>query len=293
MIWLSKQKFFNRYLPMFLSVVLIVVAGFVWMFLNNDVQVAEAAPAFIKEVGGTSIGASDPYCTITVPVGGVALGNLIVGVATSESGQDISSVTDSRGNSYTVSSLVFNAAGTDWGSNTFYAKATTALLSGDTITVTFLNSYYDAKICKALEYSGIASSSFTDGSNSNMDDAFPQSSTGNTGSVTTTNSNDLLVVFCSAGTNPITWTNTANFNARGSTINDGSLSVYSEDRIVSSTGTYTGAPTLSASQYWICHILAFKAAPFNNNSAVNVRGGGSGGPSVKARTGGGASIKFR
>jgi hypothetical protein len=39
MIWLQRQKFFNRYLPMFLSVVLVVVAGFAWMFFNKNVQV--------------------------------------------------------------------------------------------------------------------------------------------------------------------------------------------------------------------------------------------------------------
>ncbi len=272
---------------MFLSVVLVVVAGFAYLIFNKNVQVAEAAPAFVKEVGNTNIGASSALCTINVPAGGVALGNLIVGVATSESGQDISSVTDSRGNSYTVSALTFNAAGTDWGQNVFYGRATTALQSGDTITVTFLNSYFDAKICRALEYSGIASSGFFDGSSVGLDDAFPQSSTGSTGSVSSTGSNDLLVVFCSAATNPITWTNTANFSSRGSTINAGSLSVYSEDRIASSSGSYSAGPGLSSSQYWICHILAFKAAPFSNNSSINIRGGGSG-TSVKARVGGGS-----
>ncbi|MBI5734050.1 MAG: hypothetical protein HY973_03875 [Candidatus Kerfeldbacteria bacterium] len=294
MSWIQRQKIFNRYLPMFLSVVLVVVAGFVYLIFNKNVQVAEAAPSFIKEVGSTDIGASNAFCVITVPVGGVALGNLIVGVATSGSGQDVVSVTDSRGNSYTVGPLAHNTAGTDWGSNYFYGKATTALLNGDSITVTFANSYYDAKICRALEYSGIASSNFFDGANFNMDDTFPQSSTGDTGTVTATGNNDLLVVFCSAGTDPMTWTNTINFTTRGSTINGGGISVYSEDRTVSSSGSYSAGPGLSAQQYWICHILAFKAAPFSNNSSINIRAGGAGGPSLKIRTGGsGNGLNFR
>ena len=40
--FLNKQKFFNRYLPMFLSVVLVVVAGFAWIFFNKNVQVTQA-----------------------------------------------------------------------------------------------------------------------------------------------------------------------------------------------------------------------------------------------------------
>lgn len=54
MLYLSKQKFFNYYLPMFLSVVLVVAAVGTYLILKPNTQVAEAAVAIDSgEAGGT------------------------------------------------------------------------------------------------------------------------------------------------------------------------------------------------------------------------------------------------
>jgi hypothetical protein len=90
------------------------------------------AVTFVKNVGSASISMATTG-TVTVPVGGVALGNLlVVRTVVDTSGQ--ASYADSRSNTYTR--RIDNESSTGEFAHLASSVLTTALVSGDTITVT-------------------------------------------------------------------------------------------------------------------------------------------------------------
>lgn len=110
-----------------------------------------STPTFVKHIAtGTNTGA---VVTITVPGGGVAVGNTIViaGMASSATSTTISSVTDSKGNTYTV-----HGGGSRPGDNLYALLASSisiiALVGGDTIVVTFSDPGFLGHIAIASEY---------------------------------------------------------------------------------------------------------------------------------------------
>jgi hypothetical protein len=83
---------------------------------------------------GTGAGAT---ITVTVPAGGVPAGSLIFVAATDLATTAGGSVVDTAGNTYTlISSVARNGAGANGFVRTYYAKNSTALASGNSITLT-------------------------------------------------------------------------------------------------------------------------------------------------------------
>jgi chitodextrinase len=166
----------------------------------------------------------------------------------------ISSLTDTAGNTYTlaVGPTVFG------GQNAiYYAKNIVAAAAGaNTVTVTFSAAVGDPDI-RVAEYSGISTTSPLDVTVA----ATGSGTLTNSGSVTTTNANDLLV-----GANLVGSTTTGpgtGFTQRVISGEDGDIL---EDEIVSTVGAYSATAPISPSGTWIMQMAAFKAAGSANTT---------------------------
>jgi hypothetical protein len=210
------------------------------------------APSLVKNIGQASCGSTSN--AITVPGGGAAAGNTVVvrlGLRGGTSGAV--SATDSRGNTYTTD---VDSVGSHTRTVIFSAHVSTALTSGNTITVTHPSATAGVV---ASEFSDIATSSRVDSSSSG---------TGNSNSpsaaLTTTTANDLLYGAVASqnmrsATEPAGWaTDTHQMpDCGGSSSQATNHGAY---RIASTTGSWTYNPTLSNSEHWTAAIVAYKAA---------------------------------
>src|SRR2546422_3108879 len=151
-------------------------------------QALAASIAFVQSNSATP---QSPQTTVTVTyTAAQTLGNLnVVVVGWNNSTAAVSSVTDSRGNAYAVAAAPVVQSGTA-SQVIYYAKNISAAGAGaNTVTVTFSTAaaFPDIRIA---EYSGLDTVSPLDVS---VGAQGTTTSTSNSGPVTTTNANDLLV----------------------------------------------------------------------------------------------------
>lgn len=213
--------------------------------------------AFDKVLLDLSVDFTSTYYDFTLASGGAAAGNLVViGLYNTNSSGDVTGVTDSKGNTYTLSAtpLAQTIQG-DVKTVMAYSILDTALVNGDTITVTLSASEYMVVNIVAVSYSGLGATP-VDQQGAVKDDTFPQ--TQPVGSSLTTTEADELLVSWIVSANIGTATATANWTARASSPGVTVPNYLFEDRIVSSTGTYNSAPTWSADDYWNAHTMTFK-----------------------------------
>lgn len=143
------------------------------------------AISFVKNVGGNTASNSKTVA-VTVPAAGVALGDLLVvraGQDSNDASQSLTSIADTKLNTYAelVAPVTF---GSNRWAYIWYASVGTALVSGNTITVTFLNK---GNIhCVIDQFSGLTTTK--DGTNS----ASGSSTTPST-NITPTQAADLVV----------------------------------------------------------------------------------------------------
>jgi DNA-binding protein YbaB len=189
----------------------------------------------------------------TVPVkiaGAQAAGNLnVVVVGWNDAVRTVQSVTDSKGNVYAraVGPTVLSGQETQ---SIYYAKNITAAAAGsNTVTVTFNGAanYADVRVA---EYSGIDQANPLDGGVG----ATGSASTSNSGSLTTTFANDLLV-----GANTVTRSTTASGSGYTSRVITAVGADILEDRVVTTVGTYNATATVSAGS-WVMQLVAFRGA---------------------------------
>ncbi len=210
---------------------------------------AQAAPiAFVQTNSATP---QTPQATVTVTFNAAqTLGNLnVVVVGWNDSTTTVSSVADTKGNIYAVAAppVVQSGVATQ---AIYYAKNIASAAAGaNTVTVTFnvAARFPDIRIA---EYSGIDTVNPLDVSVG----AQGSTATSSSGSVTTTNANDLLI-----GANLVQSTSTAagaGYTNRGITP-DGDIL---EDRVVTATGSYSATAALDRVQQWIMQMVAFRAA---------------------------------
>lgn len=136
------------------------------------------------------------------------------------------------------------------------------IVGGASHTVTITTSAGQFSVLNASEYSGVATSSSLDQNNTGSGTG---SGTLTTASVTTTQADELIIV---SGTEvestASAWTAGASFTLRGNIARaDLGDTGFLEDRIVASTGSYSGAATwtgVSNPRDWRCQIATFKAA---------------------------------
>src|SRR5258708_4013457 len=225
---------------------------------------ALAAPiAFAQSNSATPQSSSQATVTVTYTAA-QTLGNLnVVVVGWNDSTATVTSVVDSRGNAYALaaSPVVQSATASQ---AIYYAKNILAAAAGaNTVTVTF-NVGARFPDIRVAEYSGLDTVSPLDVS---IGAQSTTTSTSNSGSVTTTSANDLLV-----GANLVQSTTTgagAGYTSRVIT-GDGDIL---EDRVVTVTGSYNATAALDKVQPWIMQMVAFRAAgsgsPAPSISSVN------------------------
>jgi hypothetical protein len=156
-------------------------------------------------------------------------------------------VTDTNGNNYTLA--VGPTQGNGLGQYIYYAKNIAAATAG-TNSVTVHLSAMAGVNADILEYSGLDKTSpFDLGAG-----ATGLSTSPNSGNITTTNANDLLVG--AANLNGSVNGMGAGYNQRIGTI----FATYDiiEDKVVSSTGTYNAGGTQGTSAGWVAQVAAFK-----------------------------------
>jgi hypothetical protein len=174
-----------------------------------------------------------------------AAGNLnVVAVMWGGTTRAVSSVTDSRGNSYALAVGPTKATGLS--SAIYYAKN---IASGsNAVTVTFNGTVAYPNV-NVLEYSGLDTANPLDVSAA----ATGSGTTANSGSATTTSANELIV---GAG-NP-----TSVFTGAGSGFSNRVINGFggiSEDRVVSSSGSYNATASLT-SGVWVMQMAAFRTS---------------------------------
>ena len=200
-----------------------------------------AAPAFVQ--GAANEIRSGTTNSRAFPNANTA-GNLIVAYVVWTNTGTVT-LSDSKGNSYASV-----AAPTRWNSNTwsaqvFYARNVSG--GANTVTATFSNAITSWGILYIHEYSGMNKLSPLDVSSS----AAGSSSAMNSGSITTTNANNLIF---GAGSS----SNTVTQAGTGFTTRSTAYGNRTQDRNVTTTGTYNATATQN-SFAWVMHMVAFKA----------------------------------
>jgi hypothetical protein len=173
----------------------------------------------------------------------------VVVVGWSDSTAGINSVTDSKGNAYTLAVGPTVQSGVA-SQSIYYAKNIVSAAAGTNIvTVTFSMAaiYSDVRI---LEYSGADPNSPVDVTAANSGNGAISSS----GSVTTTNAMDLI--FGANLTQTFTGGPGSGFTTRLLTQPDGDIA---EDQAVTTAGSYSAAAPIAPAGAWIMQMVAFRA----------------------------------
>lgn len=250
---MTKQIFrlngLKRHFRIFFASLLVVAVVFSgWSFLPNLLRQAKAAPTLVQTATGITNGGTTVRATFAA---GATTNNLIIAIC---GAQDSSTLSISAPAGF---STAINQAGTP-SQGIFYLVAA----GGET------NIDCDSTASTRLglhiyEYSGLATSGVLDATGS----ATGTSSSPSSGSVTTTNANNLLIagVTTNANTSFSAWSDS--FTERNDFANGGapgSRSTYGgADRNVTATGTYSTIATAGASGAWRGQIAAFKEPTAN------------------------------
>ena len=221
---------------------------------NTDSQIGTLANGYTYNAatGGTITYVQSKSTTQTsgssvaiVFTAGQTAGNLnVVEIMWGDTTSTISSVTDSKGNTYALA--VGPTKTTALTSAIYYAKNIAA--GSNTVTVKFNTSAAYPNI-NVLEYSGLDTTSPLDVTAA----ATGTGTTANSGSATTTAAKELIV---GAG-NP-----SSGFTAAGSGFTSRLINAYggiSEDKIVSSTGSYNATATMTSGN-WVMQMATFRAS---------------------------------
>jgi hypothetical protein len=170
----------------------------------------------------------------------------IVAIGWSSATSTITSVTDSAGNSYQLAAPLSRGANL---SQAIYYASNIKTAASNTVTVAFSAAVPFADV-RVTEYAGIATSSPVDGTSSNSG----TSTAPNSGAITTTTANALI--FGAGVTHGSFTAPGSGFTKRVITSPDADIA---EDRIVSSTGSYSATAT-STNSAWLMQVVAFKGA---------------------------------
>jgi hypothetical protein len=214
-------------------------------------------------IGFAQVAASTPQSPVatlsTTFPGAQTAGNLnVIVVGWNDAVANVTGVTDNQGNTYSLA--IGPTRGTNLSQSIYYAKN---IKSGtNTVTVTFNQAavYVDMRI---LEYAGLSTTAPLDVTAG----ASGSSTTPSSGSATTTSANELIF-----GANTVWTHNTgpgANFTTRIITSPDGDIA---EDRVVTTTGSYSATAPVTPSGPWVMQMATFRAVGSNPNPAPTVSG---------------------
>lgn len=163
--------------------------------LVSSAPMALAAVGTPVSIGQNSSISNSSSISITVPSGGVATGNTIIISFAMDPQTGTVTASDTKGNTYNKDTDVSNGTGSS-GVRTivFSAPVTTALVSGNTITVSFPTA--KSKAISVYYVSGLVSASPTDQTHTGTADS---SSPSSGAAATTTQANELLIGVIGSG----------------------------------------------------------------------------------------------
>src|SRR5437667_6237509 len=119
---------------------------------------ARAVIAFVKNIGTNSSATTDTTIAVTVPAAGVATGDSVILTLAMADASGGVTATDSKGNTYSLAADITNASNVR--TVILAAHNVTALVSGDTITVTHPSA--TVRALSANEFSGLSPTSALD-----------------------------------------------------------------------------------------------------------------------------------
>jgi chitodextrinase len=212
-------------------------------------QLANAAVTYVQGIAGN--GSSSGSSWSTTFASAQTAGNLnVVAVGWADATRTVTSVVDSKGNTYTLAVGPARSTGnaTEY---IYYAKNIVAAAAGtNTVTVTVSGTgtivWPDIRVA---EYSGLDTSNPLDVAIGNSGSG----TTATTGNFTTTNASDLIVGYAF-----IQNTVTGAGSGYTSRVPDGGDML--EDRTTTSAGTYSATAPIDISGWWVMSAVAFKAA---------------------------------
>ena len=208
---------------------------------------AQAAILFVQQSYAVP---QAPQSTVAVSFANAqTAGNLnVVVVGWNDTTATVSSVTDSMANAYTLAVGPTKLSGQLSQAIYFAANIKGAAAGANTVTVQFSQAaiYPDIRI---VEFSGIATSSPLDV----VSAATGTSATSASGSATTTNANDLIF---GANTN-VSYTSGPGTGFTNIVITDPDGDIV-EDKIVSSSGSYSATAPLCCAAPWVMQMVAFR-----------------------------------
>ena len=215
---------------------------------NFNLAATPAPPAFVQ-VNAAVPQTNQSAVAVTYTSAQTAGDTNILAIGWNNATSNITSVTDSAGNTYQLA--VPTARGAGLSQAIYYAKNIKAAAAGtNTVTVNFNTAtpYIDVR---ALEYSGLDPVNPFDVGTS----AAGTGTSANSGTVTTTAPGALI--FGAGMTTGIFSTAGTNFTTRIITNPDADIA---QDRFVTATGTYNATAPLSGSAAWVMQVATFKAA---------------------------------
>jgi hypothetical protein len=209
--------------------------------LTNGFTYSTTATIRFVQVAAATPQSATQTVTVTYPSAQTAGDLNIVVVGWNDSTSTVQSVTDSRGNAYTLA--IGPTTGTGIRQSIYYAPA---IVGGTTtVTVTFNQaaSFPDIRI---LEYAGVTTLDKTAG-------ASGSSSSASSGAATTTVASELIFGAATVST----WISGAGTSFTSRIITTTDLD-NAEDRIVSATGSYSATAPLGSSGLWVMQMATFK-----------------------------------
>ncbi len=223
--------------------------------------------AFVQDLDA-STSANVSVVTLTLGAGvNTTAGNTVIVRGHSTAGNVIKSITDTKGNTYNqdINGTAAAATACIWS-----AQLTTALVAGNTITVTF-NSAKSQTEAAANEFSGLATSSFFD---QNADQVTTSGTSVTVATASNTSQASELVITCAGASTSGTWTHPSSDPDSGGTW----TSFSSPTTTIALQGSYQIASATSMfSAAWTCAAVA-------NIEAVIATYKGAGGASTQNGT---------
>jgi hypothetical protein len=207
-------------------------------------------------------GLSAGAVTITFPSSNTAGNTLIVMARWAGGSSNVTmAVTDSQGNTYSVLRSRDNAPHDNLGSagGAFQQSWIVFSCNAGSNVVTLTPSGNVFSMFAIAEYSGLSAGAI-DQSNFGQDGGTASTAL-NSGSITTTQASELIIAYGGSEDGPGSFTAGTGWTIQEQQ-NDSSLGqcMFYEDRLESSTGTFTGQATMSVSQHWGISVVSISAS---------------------------------
>ena len=222
---------------------------------------AAAAIALVRNLGATGSGATGTTIAVTVPAGGVPAGHTVIVTVALDPAAGAVSCSDSKGNTYTKDLDVTRGSGTD-GVRTVVCSAAirTALAAGNTVVATHPSVI--ARAVNAAEFSGFLTPALD--RSASATGATTTLSSGAT--AVTTQAAELLIGAAGIESkHPTDFTPAPGYTSLGyassETIPNGlakQITLYTQYRVVSTTGSYSANGTVQPSRQWAAAIATYK-----------------------------------